>query len=236
MALLGGVGVIWTPIVGASTPAPTLCPSSPSDSPFLGTVHASGDLVVPAGESCGLYQGSTVGHNVVVNKGAQLFAMGTTVGHDVLADHAGIIEIGNPNDGTTGVRVGHDLIIKNMESGGGIGNFICQTTVGHNLVLEGTSQGAPMFDVGYPDPYNCGRNTTPGDVVKHSLTATRNAGTVEVGENRVGNVLKFTHNSSPNDMLFDNLIGDRCHFARSKGLHEDNRVKHGANNCNATAP
>jgi hypothetical protein len=231
-AAVAGCALAWTGLAGA-TYSTTSCPASPSASPFTGKVNAPGNLIIPAGEVCGLTQGSTVGHNVVVQKGAEFLAMGTRIGHDVLATHAHIIEIGNPNDGTSQVKVGYDLIIKDMQSAGGVGNFICQTKVGHNLILQGTSKNAPMFDVGYPDPFNCGRNSVAGDVVGHSMTITRNAGTVEVGSDKVHRALKFTYNRSASNVLYGNIAGSLCHYAHSRAdQRAANTVKHGPNNCN----
>ena len=75
---------------------------------YIGVVHAAYDLIVPPGDSCGPTEGSTVGHDALVGVNSAFFPGGTTIGHDVLAVGADLVELGDPNSGTSDTIVGHD--------------------------------------------------------------------------------------------------------------------------------
>jgi hypothetical protein len=233
-------GSITTTLAGLSSAAPTgdincaaLAPAGSTT--FIGKITAAHDLIVPSGTGCGPTQGSTIGHDVIIEKGGWFFPGGTRIGYDVRASQALMVELGDPNNGTTFTKVGHDVIIDGTEGPVPDGNFICQTRIGHDLVVENSSAKASGFDVGYPDRYNCGRNSNPAVFVGHDATFSRNANSLEVGDLTVGRALTFTYNSGPNDVLWGIASGSRCYQAHNRhlGMRGGNSVRHGRNNCGA---
>jgi hypothetical protein len=80
-----------------------------------GTAPASvqHDLIVPAGGSCIVLFGSTVGHDVIVNPGASLDDRGATIGHDVLGFSPLGVHV-NGGGQLGGGSVGHDVIINGV--------------------------------------------------------------------------------------------------------------------------
>src|SRR5215469_8139844 len=75
---------------------------------FLGVLNVPQDLIVPAGSSCGLTEGSTIGRDVIVNPGAAFFIGGTAIGRDLIANRAALIELGDVNNGSSDTIIGRD--------------------------------------------------------------------------------------------------------------------------------
>ena len=178
---------------------------------FLGVLTVVHNLTVPAGSSCGLTEGSTIGNDVIVDSGASFYIGGTTIGHDLRASGAALIELGDPNNGSTETVIGDDAIITGTVGGLPYGEFICQTHIGHNLSVTDTASTASGWDIGAPEAANCGRNVTPGDIVGNTATFTNNEGAyLDVGSNQVGYNLVFKGNVEGFNDLTGNAITNNC--------------------------
>lgn len=240
-ALLAGaaaVGGLATMIAGASaSTGDVVCTPAPGSTTFIGKLTVAHDLIVPPGIGCGLTQGSTVGHDVIVQKGASFFPGGTTIGHDVRADEAFLIELGDPNNGTTWTTVGHDVIVEKTTGPEPYGNFICQTKIGGNLLIEKSRASVTQWDIGYPDPPNCGRNSVPYDIIGHNAIFRANADSLLVGDNHVGGKIIFTHNTGNPEILSGNTAKKGCMQSHNHAYSgTGNTVLHGKNNCNTGTP
>ena len=229
LAAVGAASV--TALAGASPSASVNCVPAGSTQ-FIGKIVTSGNLIVAPGTNCGLTQGSYVGHDVIVEKGAGFFPGGTKIGHDVLANGALFVELGDPNNGTTQTRVGHDVIIKATAGPVPVGNGICQTKIGHNLTITGSKAKASQWDVGYPDPYGCARNLDPHVYVGHNATFTNNANSFEVGDLRVGHNLDFTHNRGNPEILSGNVSLHACTANKNTHFTGDNNRGPRDRGCN----
>ncbi len=215
---------------------------------YVGPVIAPHDLIVPDGDSCGPTEGSRVGHDALVGENSAFFPGGTTIGHDVLATGADLIELGDPNNGTSDTIVGHDVIVKDTQGTLPFGQFICQTRIGHDLFITDTQPGVSQWYIGYQDPFNCGRNYgRGGDTIGHDGFFDNNANTIYVGDNQpafnggtgpgFGHDLMFTNNSGAINQLSDNTIVWDC---RQRNNHPflgfGNVAGHDVDACNSTNP
>jgi hypothetical protein len=140
------------------------------------------DLIVPAGGSCTILPGTTVGHDVVVNAGATLVDSAGMISHDIKADKPASIGIGGSGPAPAGSgSVGHDVQINGITGGGpgGFGdNYVCNTKIGHDLTIQNSLAGAGFWLVGHPAECTGGAVT-----VGHDLVAQNNANFVDVGTN-----------------------------------------------------
>lgn len=220
--LLAGVLGAGLASAGAASAAPpvTYCPQPPSTS-YIGVVNAPGDLIVPAGTSCGPTEGSAVARDVIVETHAAFFPGGTTIGRDVRADGADLIELGDPNNGSSDMVVGRDVLITGTQGTIPYGQFVCQTRIGRDLVITDTAPGVSPWYVGYQDRFNCGRNFgRGGDTIGHDGVFQNNGNTIYVGDNNdsrnggtglgFGHDLTFTGNQGPVNQLSDNTVGNDC--------------------------
>jgi hypothetical protein len=154
----------------------TLTPLQPGTTVCNGTYGGTGaDVIVPSGATCMLASGTTVTHDVTVEPGGTLIDPDVTVVHDLVAHSPAGIGINND-------IVGHDLRIDGISGGAdGGGNYICGTTVGHDLVIQGGLSSASRFVVGSGSGCSSGVNT-----VGHDLVVAANMNAVAVGLNSVG--------------------------------------------------
>jgi hypothetical protein len=248
--LIGALAVpvlLVADLAGASTGDVQCAP--PGTTMFIGKVNVAHNLIVAPGTSCGPTQGSTIGHDVIVQQGGSFFPGGTKIGHDVLANRASLIELGDVNNGTTDTIVGHDVRINRTQGPAPFGNFICQTRIGHDLVISNTAASASEWDIGRNDPANCGRNEVNGsrfgDTIKHDGTFTHNANSLEVGDNTAifngntgpgfGHDLTITDNHSPSFGLIENSVRHACRQAHNHGFSGQANVvlrKKSHTNCN----
>jgi serine protease AprX len=154
----------------------------PGPGPAGGTVACNGtlaagtykDVAVPNGASCTFGSGVLIQHDLTVGQGGLLSATGGSVGHDLQAQQGAILKlaglsIGNnlqadtpAGVGITGAQVSHDLSIDGT-TGAGPGplgqNYVCATTVGHDLNVKNSAQGAGPWYLGTPA---CGGANTVG--------------------------------------------------------------------------
>lgn len=240
-----GFGLIAA--VPASAAQVTYCPQPPSTQ-YIGLVNAPGDLVVPPGTSCGPTEGSTIGHDVIVSDGASFFPGGTTVGYDVISYGADLIELGDPNNGTSDMIVGHDVIIRGTQGTLPFGQFVCQTRIGHNLLITGTAASVSQWYIGYQNPSNCGRNYgRGGDTIGGNGIFRGNANSIYVGDNNnafnggtglgFGHDLFFGNNDGAINQLSDNSVGYDCAQAHNHPfLGFLNTAGNSVDACNTSNP
>jgi hypothetical protein len=164
-------------------------PLAPKTTTCNGTYNGTGkDVVVPNGATCVLTQGTAVTHDLTVSPGGTLIDPAVTVGHDFVAHSPAGISI-------DGDSVGHDLRIEGLSGAAGVQNRICNTTVGHDLVVLGGLASAGRFGVGDGCPDG-------GNTVGHDLVVAGNANAVALAGNSVGHDLRVdgvtaSHHAAP---------------------------------------
>jgi hypothetical protein len=116
--------------------APT--PLAPKTTTCNGTFNGTGkDVVVPGGATCVLVHGTAITHDLTVSPGGTLIDPAVTVGHNLVAHSPAGISI-------DGGSVGHDLRIEGLSGSAGGQNRISNTTVGHDLVVEGNANAVAL--------------------------------------------------------------------------------------------
>jgi hypothetical protein len=153
------------------------------------------DLIVPKGTTCTIAPGTTVGHDVKVEKEATLIDEGGEIRHDIQAKQPSGIGIGG------GGSVRHNVSIDGT-TGAGPGtsgtNFVCSSQVGHDLVIQHSSANAGEWVIGDSDPSLCSH----GNRIGHDLRIQENENHVDVSDNNnpakwaIGHDLDVQHNAT----------------------------------------
>jgi hypothetical protein len=251
LLLLASILLATVPVlVVAASPAAAGSADVTCPSGFLGVLKVARDLIVPAGSSCGLTEGSAIGHDVIVEPRASFFIGGTKIGHDLIAIRADLIELGDVNNGSSDTIIGHDAIIVGTVGTVPYGEFICQTRIGHDLIIADTKSTASGWDIGAPEPANCGRNARYGprfaDTIGHDGIFIDNAGAyLDVGWNQpayngetgagFGHNLIFVRNHEGYNNLTKNTIGHNCIQRANHPYHgSGNSAGHDLDDCNST--
>ena len=158
-------------------------------------------VVVPPGDRCTLVPGTQVSGNVRVRRGGALNDLGARIGHDLFANRPMGITI-------SGGSVVHDVQIQGVTGvpPGGGDNYICNTSVGHDLIVEDGAANAGRFDIG--DPPDC---SAPNEV-GHDLVVRNNAQPVDVSDNGsaanpIGHDLTVRNNQPGGATISDNYAG-----------------------------
>ena len=184
-----------------------------------------------------------------VHPGASFYIGGTTIGYDLISYQADLIELGDVNNGSSDTIVGNDAFIIGTVGTLPYGEFICQTRVGHDLVVANTAATATGWDIGAPEPANCGRNARYGprfaDTVGYDGIFYDNAGAyLDVGSNQpafnggtgpgFGHDLVFTGNDEGFNDLTDNTVVYDCSQSNNHPyLGAGNTAGHNADTCNS---
>jgi hypothetical protein len=199
--------------VPATRAADALCPPNPATGATI-----NGNLVVPAGATCGLAGPVTVTGNVQVGKGANLnvgFSTGQTVtiGGNVQANQCGFVNLVPVLTGA--ISVGGNVQIRNctFESGYNAvegtltisGNFACDNNSGACFALSGSVRGNVQVD---------------------DNTAGSGPGAFVQGNNVGGNVQVDNNSASggANNFVSGNTIGGNLQCARNTPGVTDNSV------------
>ena len=132
-AVLATAGALAAAGPASADSGDVTCPNG-----FLGGLIVPHDLTVPPDGSCGLTQGSTIGHDVTVDPGGAFFIGGTAIGHDLTANGAKLIELGDVNNGLADTTIGGNVTINGTIGTLPFGQFICQTRIVGNLSITGT--------------------------------------------------------------------------------------------------
>lgn len=184
------------------------------------STNVPGDLTVPAGATCTITHNVTVGDNVTVDQGATLIDQGATIQNDVTATDPKGMGIGGYN-GTQG-KIENDLTINGV-TGKGPGtvnpgdNYICDTYIANNAVVENSATAAGEWIIGDQDEECSGG----GNEIDANLTVTNNNNRVDISDNRRGNPpysvgighnLSVTGNlvSATAPVVESNFIGDNA--------------------------
>ena len=174
LALMGGLGYasIGRSSASAAQYEYTPTPLNPGTTTCNGVYNGTGtNVIVPGGAVCTLAAGTTVTHDVNVESGGTLIDLGVAIGHDIDANGADGIQV-------AGGTVGHDLTINGLNGSPPTGdNFVCSTTVSHDLVVTNGTAAGGSIDIG--DPPDC----STGNNVGHDLNVQGNANHVDVSEN-----------------------------------------------------
>jgi YVTN family beta-propeller protein len=175
------------PGITAQSAPPT---GDPCSGPFDGTVN--GDLTVSDGETCEVVNGGQVTGNVTVTAGGNFTLTGAAVGGSITVD-GGSVTLG------PAATVGGDVMIENLPAGG-TSNVVCGITVegtlqvdgnaspvqvgssgpsgcagnkiGGDLVVDGNSAQALVFDNRVTGALQANSNTGPLDVVGNTVGTT----------------------------------------------------------------
>jgi hypothetical protein len=111
LLLVASILLVADPALAVAGPASADTADVTCPSGFLGVLNVGRDLIVPAGSSCGLTEGSAIGRDVIVGPGAAFYLGGTTIGRDLIANQADLIELGDVNNGSSVTIVGRDAVI-----------------------------------------------------------------------------------------------------------------------------
>jgi hypothetical protein len=141
------------------------------------------DVVVPSGAVCTLLPGTTVDHDVQVQKGGTLIDHGASIGHDLHADKAAGVALDQ------GASVGHDVTIDGTTGTADGGNRICSSNIGHNLTVQNSAAGAGDWSIG-------GGVCDDGNSVGQDLNVHGNDNSVDVSNNMVGGNLSVENNAN----------------------------------------
>jgi hypothetical protein len=169
-------------MIGASAAS-----ASPGDVTCTGTIgtNVAHDLIVPNnGTLCLVKPLTQIGHDIIVQPGGRLRDSDGTVGHDVVATNPASFGLGGA-DMHPGGSVGHDVIVNGVTGNGpqpGLAdNWVCNATIGHDLVIENSAATAGQWDLGDMD-LECGGG---GLMVGHDFDVINNQNPVDVSDNDV---------------------------------------------------
>jgi hypothetical protein len=153
------------------------------------------------------------------------------------------------NNGKSATVIGGSVIISGTVGGVPYGEFICQTRIGGDLVIKDTAATASGWDIGAPEPANCGRNAMYGkvfgDTIGHDGIFIDNAGAyLDVGWNEpafnghtgpgFGHNLKFVNNHEGHNYLIDNSVRHNCWQHNNRPYKgRGNRAGHKVDDCNS---
>jgi hypothetical protein len=186
---------------------------------ILAYTTVNGDVNVPNGASCTLDH-VTVTHNVNVGDSASLDVQASTIGNDIQAKHPAslIVRLGSTvannvkADGTNSVPAGYEF------------NFICNSTIGHDLVVQNSTSIAPWV-IGWIDPSACAKSVAIGN----NANITGNQASVNFSDNSpangpdggaggVGHDLNVNHNTG-DIVANDNVV-------EHNDVFQDNALRH----------
>jgi hypothetical protein len=182
-SLLGGVSLLnpaLAPVSGDLAPDPNgdVTCSGVFGDPGFAPPSAPHDLIVPSGNFCVAPDGTTVGHDVIVESGADFATGGITVGHDVIGDNPDAVEIGDFSRGSARSFIGHDVNVSGATSGAFL-QEVCNATVDHDIIWQNDGVNAGL-SVGDQD-FFCFTGT---DYVGHDGIFLNNQGQInEVSDN-----------------------------------------------------
>jgi hypothetical protein len=179
------------------------------------------NVIVPANNFC-ILEGAQVKHDVLVGANGGLGAENSSVGHDIVAIQPWEIETGNNGP----LTVGHDFVISGPDAENGAQGYdICDTSVGHDLKITGTSvlYEIEVGDIGPQNNEFCTTSPSPPVWVGHDLVVTGNsAGKIDIGNNTVVHDLVVKDNTLRSDYPLVSGIGV-----------DDNKVGHDATCLNS---
>jgi hypothetical protein len=198
---------------------------------FSGTAR---DLIVPEGGFCEISAAAithdliveedaeadvsetTIGHDLRADTGANLHLERTSIGHDFVASEPQTVQTGHNSRESAGgaVSVGHDFVIHGSPEGFDfVFDGVCYANVGHDFRITDRE-----VTLGFGIGDNCVANGLVANTIGHDLIVVGNAAlagvfgpsALEVGGNRVGHDLVFSHNTAaPGGYLevADNVVG-----------------------------
>jgi hypothetical protein len=162
------------------------------------------EVVVPAGATCVLAPGTKVAKNVKVQTGGTLVDEGAAIGNDLNANNPKAVTV-------AGGSVGGNLQLQGITGSppGGKDNFICNTSIGHDLAVQNAAATAGPIVIGGPPDCSMGdkighdaaiqnnatRVTVSDNTVTHNLSVQNNTAGVTVESNKAGEELQVQNNS-----------------------------------------
>jgi len=162
------------------------------------TNSSIGDDETIDGDSNDTLTNSTVGHDVKVQFNSQLVTGLAAIGNDLIATHPSSIQIGGTGGQTT---VGHDVVINGSPGPAQKADFafdsLCDLSVGHDLLMTNR-----WVNFGFTIGDGCGDGPV---TVAHDLVVTNDSAlashhfgpsSLDVGDIQVGNDATFSGNSA----------------------------------------
>ncbi len=193
-------------------------PLSPGTTSCNGIYDGAGtEVLVPKGALCTLVAGTTVSKNVRVQPGGSLVAEGANIKGNVIAqDPLGLQFTGQPN------VVGENLQVVGLS--GDVddeANLICNTHIGGNLLISGTSADVGPIQVGgefkhlYASAHASGAAVAgqvvnpdcPADTVRLDVNVSANAAAVEIDGDDLEHEVLLSNNSAPVELELDQIGG-----------------------------
>jgi hypothetical protein len=219
-AVLAAAGALAAAGPASAQSGEVTCPNG-----FLGVLVVPHDLTVPPDGSCGLTQGSTIGHDVTVDPGGTFYIGGTTIGHDLTATGAEEILLGDVNNGSTDTIIGGNVTISGTIGPGE--QFICQTRIAGNLSITGTQTTSSVWYIGVEGPEISPHSEAGcsalygarfGDTIGGDATFSNNASGLDVRDNQpatnggtgpgFGHDLTLTGNTNTTRIDGNNIVHD----------------------------
>lgn len=189
---------------------------------FCGSVFAGGtytNVTVPSGATCTLGPNTTVTNDVNVQKGGTLLMVQSSIGHNLKADHPQGIGIYLDSS------IGNDANIDGTTGGSGDGfNYICKTSIGHDLNVVNSAATASPWSIGGSD---CG----VGNTVGHDLNVNKNKNSVDVSRNVVANNMSVSGNTGGGSVTDNTVTHDANCGGNNPPLTESGNTAPHKNTC-----
>jgi len=204
-----------------------------------------GDVTVPPGQTCLINASNRIEHDLTVLDGARLRDDGAYIGHDIRAKNPASINISDRGaPANAPAFVGHDIHIQGTTGPGSLGstgdNWICDTEVGHDVVVQKSAITAARWVIGFNgEPFYGGC----GNRIAHDLVVKDNANRVDIGGHNptgglttvagIGHDLNVAGNSGGTTNNF-NTAGHDCTQKDNHPYSGNGNVAGNNNNCNTT--
>ncbi len=176
------------------------------------------ELTVPAGARCTLAPGTKLSKNLRVQPGGTLVAEGVSIAGNLVAQDPVALQLGGGHANT----VAGNLQVVGLSGSSGA-NLICNTRVGANLLVSGSSSHAGPIELGGD---GAGPDCAP-DSVRLNVNVSANADTVEVLGDRLEGEVLLSDDSGPVAVEGD-VIGGSLGIAGDKGptSAREDRIAH----------
>jgi hypothetical protein len=169
----------------ASFKVTVFIPLNPGLTECNGYYGGSGqEVVVPVGATCVLPPGTKVATNMHVMTGGTLIDQGATIGGDLNANNPKAVTVAGGN-------VQGDVQLQGVAGSpaGDKDNYVCDTSIGHDLSVQNSAATAGTIVIGGPP------DCSVGDKIGHDLSVQNNATAVTVSDNTVTHNLSIQNNT-----------------------------------------
>jgi hypothetical protein len=214
-------------IVGlTATAVPTTGAAGVPNARCAGTLAAGTyrNVTVANGQACTLTASVHITGNLDARAGSDLRSDGATIDGNLHDAHGRSLQI------LLGGHIGGNLEVDHLQglAPGTTTNFICATTIAHNLHVAGSATGAPLV-IGSTDA-GCAQGVT----VSHNLDAHNNAGALTIGDSTVGGNLHARNNHGAVRIVRDHVTKNlACNGNNPAAISSGNTAKKFQGQCHA---